>query len=112
MIAIAKGRQSYSSSSRPASLFVCTLSTCSSGNGSPGTRYSPSTQRPRSTSWQRSEQNGRNGLSFHSVGLPQVGHFMNLETQASAHSLERCRSFDQYSSSDECDRTFATHGVD
>src|SRR6185436_6655542 len=26
-----------------------------------------------------SEQNGRNGLSFHSIGLLQVGHFMNLK---------------------------------
>ena len=60
------------------------------GSGSPGTRYSPSTQRPRSTSWQRSEQNGRKGLSFHSVGLPQVGHFMNLEQRA-----HRCRNYSE-----------------
>ena len=27
---------------------------------------------------QRSEQNGRSGLSFHFVGSPQIGHFMFL----------------------------------
>ena len=58
------------------------VSFCSWGSGSPGTRYSPSTHRPRSTSWHRSEQKGRKGLSFHSTGLPQVGHFMNLEPHA------------------------------
>ena len=41
-----------------------------------GTLYSSLTQRPRSTSLQRSEQKGRNGLSFHSTGLPQIGHFI------------------------------------
>ena len=65
------------------------LSFCSCGSGSPGTRYSPSTHRPRSTSWHRSEQNGRKGLSFHSTGLPQVGHFMNLAATATAASHER-----------------------
>ncbi len=37
---------------------------------------------------------------------------MNLEaTQRPAAHLKRCRSFDQYSSFDECDRTFAAHGI-
>ena len=58
------------------------VSFCSWGSGSPGTRYSPSTHRPRSTSWHRSEQKGRKGLSFHSIGLPQVGHFIELEPRA------------------------------
>ena len=31
---------------------------------------------PRSIIRQRSEQKGRFGLSFHSAGLPQIGHFM------------------------------------
>ena len=88
------------------------LSFCSWGSGSPGTRYSPSTHLPRSTSWHRSEQKGRKGLSFHSTGLPQVGHFMNLAaTHRHASSRQRRRSLDQYSSFDECDRTFAAHGI-
>lgn len=51
------------------------LSTCAS-EGAPGTRNSSLAQRPKSMSLQRSEQKGRAGLSFHSVGLPQVGHFI------------------------------------
>ena len=74
-------RKSYSSDSS-----TTAPSLCSRGSGSPGTRYSPSTHRPRSTSWQRSEQKGRKGLSFHSAGLPQVGHFMNLEATKTART--------------------------
>src|SRR5688572_4007278 len=51
-------------------------SVCPLRSDSPGTRYSPSTHFPRSTSWHRTEQNGRYSLSFHSAGLPQVGHFI------------------------------------
>ncbi len=43
---------------------------------SPGTVYSSLTQQPRSMSLQRSEQKGRYGLSCHSAGLLQVGHFI------------------------------------
>ena len=74
-------RSCYSLSSSPEPFSVC-----SEGTRLPGTRYSSLTQRPRSTSLQRSEQNGRNGLSCHSTGLPQVGHFM--ETDARATSLQ------------------------
>lgn len=48
----------------------------------PGTRYSSFTQRPRSIILQRSEQNGRKGLSLNSTGLPQVGHFIGSTAQA------------------------------
>ena len=72
-------RSCYSLSSSPEPCSVC-----SEGTRLPGTRYSSLTQRPRSTSLQRSQQNGRNGLSFHSTGLPQVGHFM--ETDAAANT--------------------------
>jgi hypothetical protein len=67
---------------------TATGSFCSWGSGSPATRYSPSTHRPRSTSWHRSEQKGRKGLSFHSIDLPQVGHFISLEAQTAHLSIE------------------------
>ena len=38
--------------------------------------YSSADQFPRSISRHRSEQNGLFGLSFQTVGLPQIGHFM------------------------------------
>jgi hypothetical protein len=42
---------------------------------STGTRYDFAAQAPRSINWHRSEQNGRNRLSFfHSTGAPQDGH--------------------------------------
>jgi hypothetical protein len=42
---------------------------------STGTRYDSAAQAPRSINRHRSEQNGRNRLSFfHSTGAPQVGH--------------------------------------
>ena len=37
--------------------------------------------------------------------------FHELEPRAWPSISKRCRSFDQYSSFDECDRTFATHGI-
>ncbi|MDT4897740.1 MAG: hypothetical protein QOH25_2817 [Acidobacteriota bacterium] len=43
---------------------------------SAGTRYSSLAQRPKSISLQRSEQKGRCGLSCHSAGLLQFGHFI------------------------------------
>lgn len=42
----------------------------------PGTRYCSDAHVPRSVSWQRSEQNGRQGFSFHEVGWRQIGHVM------------------------------------
>ena len=42
----------------------------------PGTRYSSAAHVPRSVSWQRSEQNGRQGLPFQSVGRRQSGQNM------------------------------------
>src|SRR6266511_748401 len=66
------------------------FSVCSKGRCSPGTRYSSLIQRPRSLSLQRSEQNGRNRLSFQSTGLPQVGHFMETEL-ASEYSVQLTR---------------------
>ncbi len=65
----------------------------SGGSCSPGTRYSPSTHFPRSISWHRSEQKGRNGLPFHSTGLPQVGHLVIYRTRTAAtrHTSEAGR---------------------
>src|SRR5687768_6310969 len=63
-------------------------SVCSLGSASPGTRYSPSTHRPRSTSLHRSVQKGRNSLFFQSTGLPQVGHFIAQDAQFTAQDAQ------------------------
>jgi hypothetical protein len=39
-------------------------------------RYPSNAHVPRSVSWQRSEQNGRQVLFSHNVGWRQVGHFI------------------------------------
>ena len=50
-------------------------------------------------------------MSFHSTGLPQVGHFMDLHATKRRVESKRCGSFEQYSSFDECDRTCPAHGI-
>ena len=53
---------------------------------SAGRAYSSFTQAPRSSNLQRSEQNGRKGLPFHSMVLPQVGQFIaGLDLDAQIH---------------------------
>ena len=42
----------------------------------PGIRYCPDAHVPRSITWHRFEQNGRQGLPSHVVGLRQLGQVM------------------------------------
>src|SRR2546423_769154 len=53
----------------------CSVSSETSRSGIE-TLYSSLAHLPRSMTRQRSEQNGRSGLSFHFVGSPQIGHFI------------------------------------
>jgi hypothetical protein len=92
-------------------------SVCSVGTGLPGTQYSSLTQRPRSISLQRSEQNGRKGLFFHSTGLPQIGQVMNL-CERSSNSVcyfnlaqQGFWSLNQNFPINEFDRTFTPHRI-
>ena len=86
---------------------------------SPGTLYSSLTQWPRSTSLQRSEQNGRCGLSFHSTGFLQLGHFIirSITKPLKAQDLKfsfNCSRFPtpyEHYSPIGIDRTFAALGV-
>jgi hypothetical protein len=110
------GIQDYHSSSRPVEGAVggspCSLIV----TGSPGTLYSSFTQRPRSTNWQCSEQNGRCGLSCHWTGLLQFGHFMKTIYLSPARFSvagrgQRLWPLHQNFSPNEIDRTFTAHGV-
>ena len=40
------------------------------------TLYSSPAHLPRSMTWQRSEQKGRDGFPSHFVGVPQIGHLI------------------------------------
>lgn len=94
-------------------------STGSPRTGRPGKRYSSLTHLLRSTSLQRSEQNGRNGLSCHSTCLLQVGHFFMSqmgrrligERSFTHWAQQPFRALDQNSSVNEVDRTFPAHRV-
>jgi hypothetical protein len=53
---------------------------------------------------------GAKGVVF-PLGRLTAGWASHQSRARTAHVLERCRSFDQYSSFDECDRTCAAHGI-
>src|SRR6185503_19360075 len=86
------------------------------GTGFPGTRYSSFTHFPRSISLQRSEQNGRWGLSCQGTGLLQVGHcFIKAELRRDRDFFyvvqKPFRPLHQKSTVNEIDRTLPSHRV-
>ena len=92
---------------------------CSVGTGFPGTRYSSLTHLPRSSSLQRSEQNGRKGLSCHSTCLLQVGQcFIEVDGEKLAgygdfgnRVQQSFGTLHENPSINKFDRTFTTHRV-